>query len=90
MLHKACIKRTNEKASTIIFSDQLPDPGFQSQRLHFLTDTIFYKNEVKESYKEFFDREIQKYSIEEINSQFDNKLSLNALLYLNVIQEKKV
>ncbi len=54
-----------------------------------LIDSVFYRNQVKEVYKEFFDEKIKQFSIEEINEEFGNRLSMNALLYLNAINKKK-
>jgi predicted ATPase len=66
----------------------LPDEFF-GENISKITDSVFYRNQVKEVYKEFFDERIANYSIEEINEQFDNKLSMSALLYLNAISKKK-
>jgi predicted ATP-dependent endonuclease of OLD family len=59
------------------------------ENLTKINDSIFYLNQVKESYKEYFDQKIKEKTIDEINQEFDNKLSMNALLYLNAIDKKK-
>lgn len=53
-----------------------------------LNDVVFYRNEFKEIYKDYFDEEIKNFTIEQINEKFNNCLSLNALLYLNAINKK--
>lgn len=66
----------------------LPQESY-GENLSTITDSIFYLNQVKENYKEYFDEKIKEKSIDEINQEFDNKLSMNALLYLNAIDKKK-
>lgn len=54
-----------------------------------IIDFVFYRNQVKEVYKEFFDNQISQFSIDQINAKFENRLSMNSLLYLNAINKKK-
>ena len=66
----------------------LADESF-GENISKLIDSVFYRNQIKEVYKEFFDEKILQFSIEEINEQFDNRLSMNALLYINAINKRK-
>lgn len=67
---------------------KLPMETF-GENISKITDLVFYKNEVKEIYKDFFDQEIKSKSIAQINKQFEMKLGLNALLYLNSIHRNR-
>ena len=67
----------------------LPDESF-GENISKITDFIFYRNQVKESYKEFFDEKVKELTLQQINELFNSKLSFNALLYLNaIITEEK-
>lgn len=66
----------------------LPEESF-GENISKIFDSIFYRNQIKEVYKEYFDDKIKDLTVNEINSLFDNKLSFNSLLYLNAISKKK-
>jgi predicted ATPase len=82
------VKLFDRIGNTPIVKD-LPEESF-GENLSTITDVIFYRNQVKEVYKETFDELIEEYSIEEINKMFNNRLSFSALVYLNAaINNKK-
>lgn len=68
----------------------LPIESF-GENLSRITNAIFYRNQTKETYKEYFDEKIKGNTIDQVNDEFDGGLSTNALLYLSAINpnEKK-
>jgi predicted ATPase len=59
------------------------------ENLSTISNSIFYANQEKELYKILFDQMIKEKSVGMIEREFNNKLSLNARLYLQAINSDK-
>lgn len=59
------------------------------ENLSTISNSIFYANQEKELYKILFDQMIKNKSVKTIEKEFNNKLSLNARLYLQAINPEK-
>jgi ABC-type uncharacterized transport system ATPase subunit len=59
------------------------------ENLSTISNSIFYANQEKELYKILFDQMIKDKSVQTIEKEFNNKLSLNARLYLQAINPEK-
>ncbi|WP_375560205.1 AAA family ATPase [Bernardetia sp. OM2101] len=95
--HSPIIVQETPSANVILFDrvdnipiiKPLPDEFF-GESISNITDKIFYKNEVKAVYQEFFESCIEQgYSEEQINEIFGDKLGLNARLYIAAIANTK-
>jgi len=59
------------------------------ENLSTISNSIFYANQEKELYKILFDDMAKNSSIKKIEQNFNNKLSLNARLYLQTIKKSE-
>lgn len=59
------------------------------ENLSNISNSIFRANEEKELYKVVLEDLVSKYSLAEIEKQFENKLSLNASLFIQSLANKK-